>query len=81
MSAEGNKSQGDRSLVGTARARPGEDVPPLLEIVLRVQGAAAFSSSPIDRNGLRRLPTLVRPSVEKHDNDGAVLESPLKAPV
>jgi hypothetical protein len=79
-SARGGTVLGDRSKVGTPSLRTGEDVFPLLEIVSRVPRAAAFFPSLIDRNRLGRLPTLTLPSIEKHGDDGAAFEPPLKAP-
>jgi hypothetical protein len=67
--------------VGTPSARTGEDVFPLLEIVSRVPGAAAFFPSLIDRNRLGHLPTLDLPFIEKHGDGGTAFEPPLKAPV
>jgi hypothetical protein len=60
--------------------RAGEDVFPLLEIVPRVQSAAAFSPSPFGQNRSRGLPTLTFPSIEEHGDDGAVSEPSLEAP-
>jgi hypothetical protein len=60
--------------------RAGEDVFLPREIAPRVQSAAAFSPSPVDRNRSRGLPTLSFPPIEEHGDDGTVFEPPLEAP-
>jgi hypothetical protein len=75
------RGRGGRSLVGTARARAGEDVFPLAEVVHWVQGTAAFPPPALDRDGLHIPPPAFLPAIEDDRDAGAVSDPTPKATV